>query len=335
MARPMIVHDPGNDSGLERRLHMAMPDTMKLLVILLLPLLAAPTNARAHIEELVQSIQNPKNQDQAKSLERDHTGKPFFEVKAVPFKGSPVHEEMTKQSITLSQVHGRKYKLDYDDAYIHGVFWNDDPDDLLCPECNALNILEWNKTWGYSFAMRFLAAEKQARPARGNLPVSFNKGWKEGPLLERSHFGDLQFLHAMASKDGELAKETQYKIMKWAEFAYKVATGEIPQRVKLKEIPIPEIRNLFAGDLKLESKTIEQLFKGPQFVKRVAIGTLLHMVQDSYAQGHADREVNDSPGQGNKLVYKRGRIKEFHCYTNQESDRHAQDDKWPPRSLSE
>lgn len=300
----------------------------KTMSIMLAVSLIISFAAEAHVEDFVISMGNPENSDRSNAVEKDKSGKPLWNIDAkVPFIGSPVHENMTVASINLSKVHGRAYTLRYDEPYIHGVFWNDDPENLLCPSCSWVNLLKFDKRWGIAFATRFKEAERMARPTGDAQPVVFKNG--DG-LLERSHFGDLQFLHGMASSDGELASTTQKKILNWAEFSYKIATGEISQRLRLKDLPLAEVRSLFRGDPILEEKTVEELFKGPGFTKRVAIGTLIHMIQDSYAPGHAEREIKDAPSADGKLLFKRGRVREFHCYTNQDSAIHAEDDKWPP-----
>jgi hypothetical protein len=105
-------------------------------------------------------------------------------------------------------------------------------------------------------------------------------------------------------------------MLAWAEFTYKVAVGDIAQKTRLNKIPIEKIRKLFIGDPKLESMTIEELFRGRKFAQRAAIGSLLHMIQDSYAPGHAEREVLDYTTVTGEKVFKRSFVKEFHCYTN-------------------
>ena len=147
--------------------------------------------------------------------------------------------------------------------------------------------------------------------------------------MERSHFGDLQFLHGMAARDGESAVETQRKILMWAEFAYKVATGELDQRVVMRSVPLDGIRDLFGENPSIASLKVEQLFRGSRYAKRVAIGSLLHMIQDSYALGHAQREVLDTTRPDGKRSFSRGAIQEFHCYTNQDPNKQRLDDKWP------
>lgn len=314
--------------ALSFQIDIAPSPNMRNLVSAALVLIAiVPLSALAHPEELVQSLTDQAAGQSPPATQTGRDGRPLWQLDAaVPFVGSPVHEDMTKASVSLSRVHDRNFQTDKDDAYIHGVFWNDDPEDLLCPECSILNIRVIDKRWGTRFAQRFIAAKKRVRSEADDGPrLVFQVG--DG-LLERSHFGDLQFLHGMASRNGEPAGETQEKILAWAEFAYKVAIGDIAQKTKLGLIPQAQIRALFKGDPRLESMTIEQLFKGPRFARRAAIGSLLHMIQDSFAPGHAERKILDYPVSG-KMVFARGDVVEFHCYTSQDEGLHGQDDKWP------
>ena len=47
---------------------------------------------------------------------------------------------------------------------------------------------------------------------------------------------DMQFLHAMAPRAGEWALETREKSLRWAEFAYRIARGEIQGRANLFDL---------------------------------------------------------------------------------------------------
>lgn len=64
------------------------------------------------------------------------------------------------------------------------------------------------------------------------MPDAYN----DAPLLQRFHFGDLQFLHAVASRDGETAGQTQQSVMMWEEFTWKVAIGTYVLDTKLQHV---------------------------------------------------------------------------------------------------
>jgi hypothetical protein len=72
-----------------------------------------------------------------------------------------------------------------DSPLIRGVWWNDDPEQLL----NSINYPR--------FAVNMKRAERDARTPGEITPQS--------RMQYRSHYGDLQFLHAMATADGEPA----------------------------------------------------------------------------------------------------------------------------------
>ena len=111
------------------------------------------------------------------------------------------------------------------DYVLTGVRWNDDPPFRLDPSteipksCKAQETIRFT-TQPRCWATLFQNAAKRA--AAGEDLDDRN----HSPLLHRSHFGDLQFIHAMASKDGEMAEETQRNILMWAEFTWRVALGE-------------------------------------------------------------------------------------------------------------
>lgn len=301
---------------------------MKIFPLICMLIFSISLRVNAHPDELLSMLPDPIAERQSSASSADKSlGVPLWEIDAgVPFIGSPVHERMTKAAVTISNIYSRSFDLGKDEAFIHGVFWNDDPDDLLCPECSVLNPLKFDKRWGINFATRFYLAKKRAmNVAQDKCDLAFKVG--DG-LLERSHFGDLQFLHAMASCNGELAKDTQLKMLSWAEFVYKVSIGEIPQKTKMNKIPIENIKNMFLTDNRVAELTIEEFFKGGRLARRVAMGSLLHMIQDSFAPGHANRAILDYPI-GSGTVFARGAIADFHCYTGQDESLHAQDDKWP------
>ncbi len=249
----------------------------------------------------------------------------------------PVHEEITQLARACLQAHpgpvagplictdrtersveprGNKY-----DSLIRGVWWNDDPNQLL-------------------FALRqgrFLSWMHDAR-----LIATTDRNWLGkkaaiGPhyyMTYRSHYGDLQFLHAMASVDGEPAVTTRHRALLWAEFAYRVATGRLDPETTMNEIAPAELRAHFEHQ---SGWTIHYLFapeyqlKGNAHKRMMAAGSLLHMVQDSYSAAHATRTFEPSPRCPN------GGIRQFHSYTCQDPDAHKRQDlrsAWQQRGFT-
>jgi hypothetical protein len=80
-----------------------------------------------------------------------------------------------------------------------------------------------------------------------------------------------------------------------------------------------DVRDLFIQGTPLLERKVDQ----------VALGSLLHLVQDSFADGHVDRE---SPVTGKvcsllgQTVSAPGRIRQFHAYGTQDHDAHARAD---------
>ena len=76
-------------------------------------------------------------------------------------------------------------------------------------------------------------------------------------------------------------------------------------------------------------------------IERRAIGSLLHLVQDSYARGHTRRtllnpeDLSGAPDDDEFLPGKWGRygaVENFHCYRGQNPDQHKKYDR-PPKGI--
>lgn len=249
---------------------------------------------------------------------------------------TPVHEEITHR-IYECNYEGPVICGDPDAQYatpyvIAGVRWNDDPPfqmnsdqarDTACKTTYAdgrpmtIRFITQPRCW----AQLFLAAEKQIQNGSAK---SFDLA-SRAALPLRSHLGDLQFIHSMASADGESPQDTRDKILGWAELSWGVVRGDLKLETWLKDVEVPvvhqhfgttgwRVQDLFAlGDPSLRAH-----------VSDVAFGSLLHMVQDSFAAGHVDRldpaggaRCQDGPQRAP------GPIMEFHSYTHQNSDSHA------------
>ena len=218
-------------------------------------------------------------------------------------------------------------------AVIAGVRWNDTPPftllktrTTLCPAEKVISIINYPECWG----ILFKDAKKQADTGRkyGNAPLTL--------VLYRSHFGDMQFLHSMASSEQERAGETKQKIMTWAEFMYKIALGDkitpvdkiITRGSSIKKTGIPGIDSLFT----YRYDTVQTLFvsdapreyKADENLHLFAMGVLIHMVSDSFSDSHVERE--EQRGQECKHVsgkHNPGWVRQFHVYTLQDSNAHS------------
>ncbi len=157
---------------------------------------------------------------------------------------------------------------------------------------------------------------KRARASGGQLKDS-----RASRLLYRSHYGDLAFLHGMATADLEAPLATQQKIILWMDFAYQVATAQTSPDAALGKLDHP-VSNLFR---KQPLMTVGQLFKPRRdmahlSVRQLALGSMLHLLQDSFAAGHTGRVHTGSGRCGN------GRVSQFQFYLRQVSARHLGED---------
>jgi hypothetical protein len=139
----------------------------------------------------------------------------------------PVHEEITARIYDCDDgCNDADVAAEWAGAYlVAGVRWNDDPPFQLqdgegqhtsCKTTETIRFTTQPRCWYELFTAAKKAAERDEVP----------NAESHAPLLARSHFGDLQFFHSMASQDGEVAAETQRRVMIWMEFTWRVANGE-------------------------------------------------------------------------------------------------------------
>jgi len=218
--------------------------------------------------------------------------------------GDPVHEMITERALRAAGLIGPHTLYTDGDAwdYTRGVFWNDDP------ECLLFDDSELPANYSIPGGLRFISAFNEAKRNAKSGAV-FGVGSR---LLARSHFGDLQFLHSMATTDGEQAEQTKIWVLEWAEFCYRVAVQQEPWNRRLCDVNLPQIRRWFPGD----ETIVMQLFgiRERGDASQRALGSLMHMIQDSYCAGHTQRHPQDRT------------VVEFHSYTHQDCDKHKKAD---------
>ncbi len=239
----------------------------------------------------------------------------------------PAHETMTEESLRRAGLIDKNdtYRSGSAWDYTRGAMWNDDPEGMLFKsnhrpvplpvDSDYIPDLDSPYSTGAEWYLRFKNYEQQAEK-KDPSQTAFGVG---DPLLARSHFGDMSALHGMAGQEGEKAEDTKARMMMWAEFTSKVAMGQIPADAKIGDINIPGFE-MFSKDKKQQGRSVAEFFgcgPGGGDVKKRAQGSLLHMIQDSYAGGHTDREMVNG---------QRGAIKGFHAYPRQDHDKHGDDD---------
>jgi hypothetical protein len=165
----------------------------------------------------------------------------------------------------------------------------------------------------------------------------------------RSHFGDMQFLHAMAARAGESPAETRQKILRWSEFAYRIARGEIGPRTNVFELhraksPLDAesakwVSDLFRGPSK-KLWTVQDMFLSKaENLRLMAFGSLLHVVEDSYSAAHVRRESSRLQANGCLSYDALDPVVQFQTYVGQDAEKHGLCDDAPdwletPRSGS-
>jgi hypothetical protein len=199
---------------------------------------------------------------------------------------------------------GNKY-----DPLIRGVWWNDDPNQHLFGVHYATWAIWMNDAQGIARKQRNWLGRR----------TTLTSGYK---MQYRSHYGDLQFLHAMANNDGEAPKEIQQRIIDWMEFAYAIAIGQVEPDTTMGDLDFRVARNYFTRQ---SGWTVNHLLApnftlGKATIPKVALGSLLHVVQDSYSKAHVQRSYRAS------AACPSGGISEFHAYNHQNSDKHASAD---------
>lgn len=141
-------------------------------------------------------------------------------------------------------------------------------------------------------------------------------GWTRiRPVIVRGHYGDLQFLHAMAP-DGQLAADTYSNIYAWMKFSYSVARKEVDLRKDIYESGVPEIQKFFWRGSRKSGDLMNYRFE-PNHASAVAIGQMLHIAQDSFSKCHTERDSNR-------------RVVGFLSYVHQNKSTHSSHDAATP-----
>lgn len=212
---------------------------------------------------------------------------------------------------------------------IIGLRWNDDPPFQFAKGQGKYKACRSYVAKGLtvSYALAFDCWLRHFQDVKGKAasnPAPLAAG--QGTMLARSHFGDLQFLHAMASDVGVPASVTQSKIMMWAEFTWRIQSRDRTERIaantRMGQVPVTGMSAHFP---ETEERTVELLFGlGRTWVRHqlpdIAFGSLLHMLQDSFAGGHTKRRVVSGDGCGIPVIV------QFHSYVGQPDADHKERD---------
>ena len=190
--------------------------------------------------------------------------------------------------------------------FLRGVVWNDDFACFLFDDDNANEnyVLSNGTEWGAAFKL----AEYLGKEGLIGKTTSFLNPQQVLSLTGRSHFGDLQFFHAMATQDGETPTATRDKVLMWLELMYRLASGErtVSQDTQIQDIHLPQAAlqpgTFFSNTSDPPATTTLKslLARNGQYanvdIRRRALGSCLHIVQDSYAYGHIRRQLLNDNG---------------------------------------
>ena len=262
----------------------------------------------------------------------------FFVSGLLPMLKNPVHEAITlgalectaaasaeKDCVTLEAVQKNRVLL-------YGVRWPDDPPFALnrnnppavsdCDTRVTVRSTAQPKCWMALF--NDAAAKAKTTLAKTPGYPAFGPGHY---LLYRSHYGDLQFLHSMAAYDGERAGETQTRMKMWAEFLWEIAVGKVPVDKFIRQLGFTELTPYFPGDMTVTNLFATGIVEVRRNLDQVALGVLLHMLQDSFSQAHTER-LPESGGQCAQLprFAKPGKIARFYSYAGQAGHLHDRED---------
>lgn len=316
-----------------------MPRTQSLII--LLALLSTTANAY-QIAPLGSNFESRLTNESDSNLARV-AGKLGVLIK------SPVHEEITQLGFGCPVEQGTLLKnkscvgadIPFASPYvIYGVRWNDLPPFRLSEDegrCSAFGKhCRTDQTVRFStqpacWYCLFKDAEKKAAAGR-IVGCSAQADGIKGNLMTRSHFGDLQFLHGMASEQGAAPELTQQKMKEWLQFAWKVSAREIRHDQFLRDIDIATITEHFScsewtvADLYILGRQDKASGLLPR-IRDIAFGSVLHTVQDSFAGGHTSREA-EAPAHmcGETGFAMLPRIVEFHVYGAQDGALHDDED---------
>lgn len=224
--------------------------------------------------------------------------------------------------------------LDYSGAlYLRPISsrWPDDPQRML----RGAGVIR--------FALGYLSCDSRNRDRQGIDRVG---------LLCSIHGGQLSFAHAMRSQVDESHDETFAAILDWAGFTYQVARGEVaydssfctylearggPASAAL----LDDFGSCGEGENRTGGWTIASLFvqhcsallggcrepfgdEARRETRAAALGALLHLIQDSFAESHVRRRDAGEPLSARITCLP---VLEFHALADQQS--HTEGDRLP------
>jgi hypothetical protein len=258
---------------------------------------------------------------------------------------NPVHEAITLGALGCNPQPDQEKDCVVEDAIranryiLYGVRWPDDPPFRLdskkpppfssCDPYVILHSTSKPECWLSMFndagaKSKIFLVTKPSVPAFG--PGNY--------VLYRSHYGDLQFFHSMAANDRVPASQTQAKMKMWAEFLWGIAIKQLPTDKPIRNLGFDALKVYFPSGLTATNLFTTGIVSVRTRLDRVALGVLLHMVQDSFSRSHAERAV-ETGGQCEQIprFAKPGKIIQYFSYANQAGHLHDHEDTFDALGL--
>lgn len=176
-------------------------------------------------------------------------------------------------------------------ALVYGTWWNDDP-----------VMLSWGQDWDFAFG---------SSSTLWPLPAARYKGGTAGCYVNKEHYfglasheGSMQYLHFMSSDPVGTEPQTKLqntidRALRWMKFAYEVATGDMKPETAMSADLTTELAMPAKWQLNhcKPNRDLRALFTRvgwkkelrDKYVPDIALGTMLHIVQDSFSPAHACR----------------------------------------------
>ena len=265
---------------------------------------------------------------------------------ALPMLKNPVHEAITLNALGCEVSAGNEISCVTPDRIIdnqvilYGARWPDDPPFALSKtsppkiqQCDP-NVTLRSTSQPLCWYNLFNDASKKALALSVSKPnePAFGPGTY---LLYRSHFGDLQFFHSMAAYNGETAASTVARMKMWAQFLWGIADNSLSTGEPIRSLEVENLDQYFPGDMNAKNLFATGIVSVRKQLDEVAIGAMLHMVQDSFSQAHTGRNWENSGGQckGIPRFEQPGKIQQFYSYAGQISSKHDHEDTFNALSL--
>lgn len=238
-----------------------------------------------------------------------------FAARVLGKAGKPVHEAMLLESLGCREGDsncptGLEHAGITYATLLRGLRWPDNPafyvnTGNLPPYCltrgrNARDvIIKPGETRGLPHNRAIICwALTMAAGDRAAKEVDLQRGKRRNSsfaLPLRSHYADMQFMHGMAP-NGQSPSRTFELIRAWSKLTYEVAAGkhmttELIKDVIAADAGMAPLKNYFPAWWRV-AELFDFTDPATADARGVALGGLLHMVQDSFAGCHTSRTVH-------------------------------------------